>query len=227
MAVVGNRRFTLSNSYIIFITQKPRGARASDQNGLQIWILHQKIHRIKEENILFYTTLKLKKGNLWIKRRKLLNKLWTALITIYQICVMMNLWDTYRHLATLFSFIFISFITYLVDSHALTTKRTARSTHKQMQNDFKQGCGVGRFFRIPTPTPDSDSSSFEKPTPTPDSDSSSFKKPTPTPDSDSSIFENPTPTPDSDSSNFKKTTPTPDSDSSWKHATPPTPTPQP
>ena len=27
----------------------------------------------------------------------------------------------------------------------------------------KQGCGVGRFFRIPTP----DSSSFEKPTPTP------------------------------------------------------------
>ena len=28
-----------------------------------------------------------------------------------------------------------------------------------------QGCGVGRFFRIPTP--DSDSSSFEKPTPTP------------------------------------------------------------
>ena len=84
-----------------------------------------------------------------------------------------------------------------------------------------QGCGGGRFFRIPTPTPDSDSSSFEKPTP--DSDSSSFKKPTPTPDSDSSIFENPTPTPDS--SNFKKMTPTPDSDSSWKHATPPTPTP--
>ena len=67
-----------------------------------------------------------------------------------------------------------------------------------------QGCGVGRFFRIPTPTPDSDSSSIEKPTPTPDSDSSSFKKPTPTPDSDSSIFENPTPTPDSDSSNLKK-----------------------
>ena len=30
---------------------------------------------------------------------------------------------------------------------------------------FIQGCGVGRFFRIPTP--DSDSSSFEKPTPTP------------------------------------------------------------
>ena len=50
---------------------------------------------------------------------------------------------------------------------------------------------------VPTPTPDSDSSSFEKPTPTPDSDSSSFKKPTPTPDSDSSSFENrlPTPTP--------------------------------
>ena len=90
---------------------------------------------------------------------------------------------------------------------------------------WQQGCGVGRFFRIPTPTPDSDSSSFEKPTSTPDSDSSSFKKPTPTPDSDSSIFENPTPTPDSDSSSFKKPTPTPDSDSSWKHATPPTPTP--
>ena len=52
---------------------------------------------------------------------------------------------------------------------------------------------------VPTPTPDSDSSSFEKPTPTPDSDSTSFKKPTPTPDSDSSSFENrlrlPTPTP--------------------------------
>ena len=44
---------------------------------------------------------------------------------------------TEMHLATFFSFIFISFITYLVDSHALTTKRTARSTHKQMQNDFK------------------------------------------------------------------------------------------
>ena len=29
----------------------------------------------------------------------------------------------------------------------------------------KQGCGVGRFFRIPTLTPDS--SSFEKQTPTP------------------------------------------------------------
>ena len=42
------------------------------------------------------------------------------------------------------------------------------------------------------PTPDSDSSSFEKPTPTPDSDSTSFKKPTPTPavlktDSDSRL----------------------------------------
>ena len=31
--------------------------------------------------------------------------------------------------------------------------------------DFLQDCGVGRFFRIPTP--DSDSSSFEKPTPQP------------------------------------------------------------
>ena len=90
-------------------------------------------------------------GNLWIKRRKLLNKLWTALITIcYQICVMMNLWDTYwpkciwQHSFPLFLF---SFITYLVDSHALTTKRTARSTHKQMQNDFKH-C----VLRIPSYT---------------------------------------------------------------------------
>ena len=40
------------------------------------------------------------------------------------------------HLATFFSLIFISFITYLADSHELTTKRTARSTNKQMQNDF-------------------------------------------------------------------------------------------
>ena len=30
---------------------------------------------------------------------------------------------------------------------------------------LSQGCGFGRFFRIPTP--DSDSSSFKKPTPTP------------------------------------------------------------
>ena len=37
---------------------------------------------------------------------------------------------------------------------------------------FSQGCGVGRFFRIPTP--DSDSSSFEKPTP-----DSSWKHATP------------------------------------------------
>ena len=44
---------------------------------------------------------------------------------------------TEMHLATFISFIFISFIAYLVDSHALTTKRKARSTHKQMQNDFK------------------------------------------------------------------------------------------
>ena len=51
------------------------------------------------------------------------------------------------HLATFFSFIFISFITYLVDSHALTTKRTARSTHKRMQNDFKH-C----VLRIPSYT---------------------------------------------------------------------------
>ena len=77
-----------------------------------------------------------------------------------------------------------------------------------------QGCGVGRFFRIPTPTPDSDSSSFEKPTPTP------------------AILKNRLRLqnfgkPDSDSSNLKKKTLTPDSDSSWKHATPPTPTPQP
>ena len=31
---------------------------ASDQNGLQIRILHRKIHRIKEKNFLFYMTLK-------------------------------------------------------------------------------------------------------------------------------------------------------------------------
>ena len=67
-----------------------------------------------------------------------------------------------------------------------------------------QGCGVGRFFSISTPTPDSDSSSFKKPTP----DSSSFEKPTP----DSSSFEKPTPTPaenidstDSDSSDSDST----------------------
>ena len=47
------------------------------------------------------------------------------------------------HLATFFSFIFISFITYLVEP----TKRTARSTHKQMQNDFKH-C----VLRIPSHT---------------------------------------------------------------------------
>ena len=51
------------------------------------------------------------------------------------------------------------------------------STVELLRIILNQGCGVGRFFRIPTP--DSDSSSFEKPTP--DSDSSSFKKPTPTP----------------------------------------------
>ena len=72
-----------------------------------------------------------------------------------------------------------------------------------------QGCGVERFFRIPTP--DSDSSSFEKLTPTP------------------AVLKNdwlPTPA-------FLKTRLRlqhfwkPDSDSSWKHATPPIPTPQP
>ena len=47
---------------------------------------------------------------------------------------------TEMHLATFFSFMFISFITYLVDSHALTT-------HKQMQNDFKH-C----VLRIPSYT---------------------------------------------------------------------------
>ena len=54
---------------------------------------------------------------------------------------------TEMHLATFFSFIFISFITYLVDSHELTTKRMARSTRKQMQNDFKH-C----VLRIPSYT---------------------------------------------------------------------------
>ena len=38
----------------MFITQK---IRASDQKGLQIRILHRKIHRIKEKNH-FYMTLK-------------------------------------------------------------------------------------------------------------------------------------------------------------------------
>ena len=37
--------------YIIFITQK---IRASDQNGLQIRILHRKIHRIKEKEKTSY-----------------------------------------------------------------------------------------------------------------------------------------------------------------------------
>ena len=41
-----------------------------------------------------------------------------------------------------------------------------------------QGCGVGRFFRIPTP--DSDSSSFEKPTPTPAVLKNRLRLPTPT-----------------------------------------------
>ena len=36
-----------------------------------------------------------------------------------------------------------------------------------VHNAITQGCGVGRFFRIPTPTSDSNSSSFEKMTPTP------------------------------------------------------------
>ena len=56
------------------------------------------------------------------------------------------------------------------------------------------------FFSLCTmlriPTPDSDSSSFEKPTPTTDSNSSSFKKPTPTTDSNSSSFKKPTLTTD-------------------------------
>ena len=44
--------------YIIFITQK---LGASDQDGLQIRILHRKIHRIKEKKHPFsYMTLKLK-----------------------------------------------------------------------------------------------------------------------------------------------------------------------
>ena len=60
------------------------------------------------------------------------------------------------HLATFFSFIFISFKTFLVDSHALPTKRTARSTCKKkkkkkklqcLQNDFKH-C----VLRIPSYT---------------------------------------------------------------------------
>ena len=51
------------------------------------------------------------------------------------------------HLGTFFSIIFVSYITYLVDSHALTTKRTSRSTLKQMQNDFKH-C----VLRIPSYT---------------------------------------------------------------------------
>ena len=85
-------------------------------------------------------------------------------------------------------------------------------SHKKNWIRYIQGCGVGRFFRIPTP--DSYSSSFEKPTPTP------------------AVLKNRLRLqhflkPDSDSSNLKKTTPTPDSDSSRKHATPPTPTPQP
>ena len=44
-----------SKLLVIFITHK---IRASDQNGLQIWILHRKIHRIKEKTSFFYMTLK-------------------------------------------------------------------------------------------------------------------------------------------------------------------------
>ena len=54
----------------------------------------------------------------------------------------------------------------------------------------RQGCGVGRFFRIPTPAILKNRVRLQH-----------FWKP------------------DYDSSNLKKTTPTPDSDSSWKHAT--------
>ena len=67
-----------------------------------------------------------------------------------------------------------------------------------MYYTLTQGCGVGRFFRIPTPTPDSDSSSFKKPTP------------------DSSTFENPTPIPAVLKNRFRLPTPTP----AEKHATP-------
>ena len=48
--------------YIIFITQK---LGASDQNGLQIRILHRIIHRLKEKKTsFFYTTLKLKNSEI-------------------------------------------------------------------------------------------------------------------------------------------------------------------
>ena len=50
-----------------------------------------------------------------------------------------------------------------------------------------QGYGVGRFFRIRTSTPDSDSSCFETPTPTPDV----LKNRLPTPD----VLKNRLPTP--------------------------------
>ena len=41
--------------YIVFITQK-LGATA--ENGLQIWNLHQKIHRIKNEKMLLFICIK-------------------------------------------------------------------------------------------------------------------------------------------------------------------------
>ena len=43
--------------------------------------------------------------------------------------------------------------------------REINSLQNQTSCPQKQGCGIGNFFRIPTPTPDS--SGFEKPTPTP------------------------------------------------------------
>ena len=80
-------------------------------------------------------------GNLWIKRRKLFNKLWTALIKIWsQNCVMVNLWDTYlpkciwQHPFPLFSL--VSCITYKVDNHGTCDDEKEdgiRSTDKQIQ----------------------------------------------------------------------------------------------
>ena len=118
-----------------------------------------------------------------------------------------------------FSTRILMLLIHFILSHSLSFQTFAVLPHLhtfaslQVTDAADQGCGVGRFFRIPTP--DSDSSSFEKPTPTPDSDSSSFEKPTQTPDSDSSSFEKPTQTPAFLKTRlrlqqFKKTTPTPD-----------------
>ena len=70
---------------------------------------------------------------------------------------------------------------------------------------LNQGCGVGRFFRIPTP--DSDSSSFEKPTPA--VLKNRLRLPTPTPAVLKNRLRLPTPTPAFLKNRLRLPTPTP------------------